>query len=456
MDNLVTIIIFCVLGVLIVTVFTFIVKSLVAPKKIDSIKKFIKQGKFSQAEKTAKAILAKNPHDFVTHFWLGETYMGANKTELAFMEYKLVNQSAIFDGQIPELAFRKKIAKLYQKYNQNAEALNEYLLISKMEPNNPDVTFNLGKIYENAGKTEVAIGFYQKTIKLNPRHAQAHAALGYLLFRSKQYLEAKKEIDFAIKQSPDTYSNYYYLGKILKENKDYSAALSAFEKAERDVNFRMKSLIERGSCYMMAQQIDNAALEFEHAVKCAKDEANQETLFARYFLAACYEKSRQIDKAIEQWEKIYTVNHTFKDVGAKLTEYKDLQSNDSMKEYLTSSSDRFMEICKKVSLAGFKLNASKCDSTRYGCTMLCSDQKSDNWMSVRQQLYLVEFYRETEPIEDSVIRRIADKVKLQNYAKAIVCASGGFTRSAIAFAENRPVELVDKDRLEKLLAQAGI
>lgn len=456
MDNLGTIIIFCVLGVLIVTVFTFIVKSLAAPKKIDSIKKFIKQGKFSQAEKTAKAILAKNPHDFVAHYWLAETYMGANKTELAFMEYKLVNQSAIFDGQIPELAFRKKIAKLYQKYNQNAEALNEYLLISKMEPNNSDVTFNLGKIYENQGKTEIAIGFYQKTIKLNPRHAQAHASLGFLLFRTKQFSEAKKEIDLAIRQSPDTYSNYYYLGKILKENKDYSAALSAFEKAERDLNFRMKSLIERGSCFMQAQQIENATVEFEHAVKCAKDDSNQETLYARYFLAACYEKSRQIDKAIEQWEKVYTVNHTFKDVGAKLTEYKDLQSNDSMKEYLTSSSEQFLDICKKVTLSGFKLNANKSDSTRYGCTMLCSDVKSDNWMSVRQQLYLVEFYRETEPLEDDVIRRIADKVKLQNYAKAFVCASGGFTRSAIAFAENRPVELVDKDRLEKLLAKAGI
>ena len=47
----------------------------------------------------------------------------------------------------------------------------------------------------------------------------------------KQYQEAKREIDLSLSISPETYSSYYYLGKILKENKDYGAAIKAFEKA---------------------------------------------------------------------------------------------------------------------------------------------------------------------------------------------------------------------------------
>lgn len=456
MDSLGQIIIFSVLGVLIVTVLIFIIKTAAAPKKIETIRKLLKQGKPGAAEKIAKQLTTKDPHDFVAHYWLGEAYLADDKSELAFMEYKLVNQNAIFDGEIPELPFRKKMASLYQKFNQPQEALKEYLLISKMESNNADTMFNIGKLYESQGRTDLAIGFYQKAIKANPRHTQAHTSLGFLLYRCKQFQEAKKEIDLAIRLSPDTYSNYYYLGKILKEAQDISGALSAFEKAERDVNLRQRSLIERGSCYMSAQQIDNAMVEFEHAVKCSKDEAGQETLYARYFLAACYEKSRLIDKAIAQWEKIYNIDHSFRDVSSKLTEYKDLQANDSMKEYLTSSTERFCEMCKKAALSAFSLSCSKCDATRYGCTMLTTDSRQDNWMNVRQQIFLVEFYRETDPLEDDVIRRIADKVKLQNYAKAIVCASGGFTRSAISFAENRPVELIDKDKLQKILTKAGV
>lgn len=456
METQTQIIVFCVLGALLLAIIFFVVKTVAAPKKIEGIQRLLKQGKPLAAQKLAKSIIAKDARDYLAHYWLGESYLADNKTELGFMEFKLVNQNAIFNGDIPELQFRKKIAALYLKFNMPQEALKEYLLLSKMEPHNADNDYNVGKIYESQGRTDLAIGFYQKAITVDKRHSQAHASLGYLLFRSKQYNEAKKEIDYAISISPETYSNYYYLGKILKENQDYSAALGAFEKAERDATYRQRCLIERGSCYMAANSIDNAIGEFEHAVKCSKDEASQETLYARYFLAACYEKARQIDKAIGQWEKIYTINHGFRDVGAKLTEYRDLQSNDSMKEYLTCSSDKFCDICKKVALAGLSLSATSCESTKYGCQILATEAKSDNWMSVRQQTYLIDFYRETEPLEDDVIRKLVDRVKSQGLAKAIVCASAGFTHSALSFAENRPVELVDKARLENILAKSGI
>src|SRR5574344_1936940 len=455
MDSLPQIIIFCVLGALIVFILVFIIKSLAAPKKIEGMQKLLKQGKPLAAERLAKSIIAKDPRDYVAHYWLGEAYLADNKTELAFMEFKLVNQNAIFDGTIPELAFRKKIASLYLKFNQPNDALKEYLLLSRMEPHNPDNDFNVGKIYEAQGRADLALGFYQKAITVDKRHTQAHAAMGYLLYRSKQYTEAKKEIDLAISLNPETYSNYYFLGKILKENKDYSSALGAFEKAERDPEYRQRALIERGSCYMAGSSTDNAIAEFEHAVKCSKDTANQETLYARYFLAACYEKSRQIDKAIAQWEKINEVSHSFKDVASKITEYRDLQSNDSMKEYLTSTAERFVEICKKTALSmGYK--STSAEPTKFGCSILAVESKSENWMSVRQHVFLIEFFRETDPIEDDVIRRIADKVKNQNYGKALVCTSSGFTHSAYNFAENRPVELIDRETLENTLAKAGI
>ena len=103
---------------------------------------------------------------------------------------------------------------------------------------------------------------------------------------------------------------------------------------------------------------------------------------------------------------------------------------------------------------GYKCTTS--EATKYGCSMLAVEAKSESWMNMRPQVFLIEFYRETEPVEDDPIRRVADKVKVQNYAKAIVCASSGFTRSAASFAENRPVELVDRETLENTLSKAGI
>jgi tetratricopeptide (TPR) repeat protein len=434
----------------------FIIKSVMQPKMIDGILKLIKQQKYSAAEKLAKVIISKNPRDFLAHYYLGKAYLADNKSELALMEYKLVNENAIFDTTIPEVEFRRQISQLYLKFNQTEDALKEFLLLTKLDPGNAENYYNAGKIYEQKNRADMALGYYQKTIQYNRRHVKAHAAMGLLLFRSKQYAEAKKEIDLAISLSPDTFSSYYYLGKILKENKDYPAAINAFEKALRDPEYRQRSLIERGSCYMMANAVENAQAEFERAVKATKDEKSSETLYARYFLAACYEKNRDIDKAIAQWEIIYQQNHSFRDVAAKLTEYRDLQSNDSLKEYLTCSQEEFAEICKKATSIGFGLSAQKVESKKWGVQIIATEQKSDDWMNVRKQLFLIYFYRDTDPIEDSTIRQIIDALKNQNATKAIICTSSGFTSAASGYAENRPVELVSKDRLEKILSKAGI
>ncbi|MCR5605696.1 MAG: tetratricopeptide repeat protein [Treponema sp.] len=453
---MVSIIVIAVLVVAVGFLLYWVIKSMITPKKIEGIKKMLKQGKNVAAERLAKAIIAKDPRDFLAHYYLGKAYLADNKSELALMEFKLVNQSAIFGPDLPELEFRQQISKLYMKFNQPQDALKEYLLLTKLEPRNSDNFYFVGKLYEQQNRADMSMGFYQKAIQLNRRNVKAHSAMGILLFRSKDYIDAKKEIELTIQMSPDTFSSYYYLGKIYKENKDYQAALSSFEKATRDPEFRQRALIERGSCYMAGEAIDNAIVEFDHAVKCSKDEGSSETLFARYFLAACYEKARKIDLAIEQWEKIYAKNHSFRDVSAKLTEYKDLQSNDSLKEYLTCSSDEFVEICKKAALAVYSLAATTAESTKYGCKIVATEKKNDNWMNVRQQLYLVEFFRETDPIEDEVIRKILDDVKRHNCTKALVFASSGFTRSAMNLAENRPIELIGKDQLEQVLDKAGV
>lgn len=434
----------------------FIVKSLLQPKKIDGIKKLVKQGKYAQAEKLAKAIIQKAPNDFRAHYYLGRSYLAEHKNELALMEYKNVSQHAIFDSQLPEVPFRTQLADLYMKFNQLDDALKEYLLLTKLEPTNAEHFFNAGKIYEQLGHADMAMGFYQKTLQFNKKHVKAHAAMGLLLFRGKDMRGAQQEINMAIQLSPETFSSYYYLGKILKESKDLPGAVKAFEKAVRDPDYKQKALLEKGSCYMLANAQDKAVTEFDRAIKASKNDKAQETLFARYFLAACYEKNRNIDKAIEQWQLIMKVNKNFRDVPSKLSEYKDLQANDSLKEFLTCSNNEFIEICKKAALAGFNLSAQTAEETKWGCQIIATEVKKDDWMNMRKQLFLVNFYRITDPIEDTEVRRALDLSKSKNCVKAFACTSSEFTTTAIRFAENRPIELVPKEKLETILAKAGI
>ncbi len=452
--NIGSIILIFVLAAAVFLLLFFVVKSVVSPKKIESLQKLIKQGKISSAIKNAKAIIQKDPQNYLAHYYLGKAYLKDNKSELALMELKYVDQHAVFDANLSELEFRQEIAPLYTKFNQPDEALKQYLLLTKLNPRDAENFYNVARIYEAKGKSDAALGFYDKTIKLNKRHVKAHAAMGLLLFRAKQLQEAKKEIDLAISLSPETFSSYYYLGKILKENKDFPGAVKAFEKAQRDSEFRQKALVECGTCYMAGNSIDNAINCFERAISSVKDSEKQETIYARYFLASCYEKTRKIEKAIEQWELIYAKNHSFRDVAAKLSEYKDLQANDSLKEYLTSSEENFLQICKNACIAGIKLEPQQITMQKWGCQILATEAKDADWRSIRKQAFLIKFFRETDPLEDFIVRKTLDEIKSQNCSKAFICSSSGFTRSAIAAAENRPCELVNKESLEKLLDKA--
>ena len=170
-----------------------IVKSILSPKKIEGIQKLIKQGKYGSAVKLAKNMITKNPRDFKAHYFLGKAYLADNKPELALMEYKIVNQTAIFDETFSEREFRRQIAQLYYKFNQPEEALKEYILLTKLEPNVSEHFYNAGKLFENRQKSDQALSFYQQAIKLDRRNVKAHASLGLLLFRAKQFAEAKKE-----------------------------------------------------------------------------------------------------------------------------------------------------------------------------------------------------------------------------------------------------------------------
>ena len=87
--------------------------------------------------------------------------------------------------------------------------------------------------------------------------------------------------------------------------------------------------------------------------------------------------------------------------------------------------------------------------------MVAGDANGGNWQSMRKQLSFLRFYRDTEPIEESAVREVLDKAKAAKCTKAYIMVSSEFSRSAVQFAENRPVELRSKIKLEEMLAQAN-
>ncbi|TVR57973.1 MAG: restriction endonuclease [Spirochaetaceae bacterium] len=450
------IILIIIVGVGVGLITFFIVKSVIAPKKTAHLVELVKQKKTAQAIRVAKQMIAKDARNPEAHYLLGLAYDADSKPELALMEFKTVNQIGQFTKICPEVPFRTKIAELFEKFNQPEEALKEYLVLLKRDPQNAEYYFRVGRLFEERSKSAKATAYFKKAIDLDGRHASAHLHLGLLLYKAKRPTEARPYLDFAVRAQPDNPETHYYIGRIQKDAKEYTAALGSFEKASRSPEFKLKSLIERGMCLLGLNDTARAIVELERAVSLSKDknELSNETLYARYLLAACFEKNREIERAIEMWEEVYRAKPGFRDVAEKLSRYQEMRTDDRVKDYMTSSREELQKLCISI-VEALGLSVREVAAYGDGCDVIAVESQS-RWRNTRKLPKLFRFLRDAEMVDESRVRAIHEDIKKKNITRAVIVTSSTFTRVAIEFAESRPVDLWNKEKLQELLQEAKI
>ena len=310
----------------------YILKSIILPKRAAAAADQLSKSKRTQAIRTAKAMIEKDPKDVEAHYLLGKAYLAEKREEQAYREFRSVSRLGITGKNIPEIEFRETIAALYAKFNEADEALKEYILLIKLHPENPGYYYHSGKLFSSRNRGDLAEQYLRKAISLNPKEGSYHFELGMLYYLSKRIKEASAEFEEALNLNPQDGQILLYMGKILKDSKDYAGAVSYLEKASRDQEYKQRALVELGSCYMSLKMLGKAIAELERAVNCIEKEDEPDGLYARYFLAMCYEKTQEIGKAVAQWDKIYAIKKNFRDVGQKLTQYIEYRQGNTEKE----------------------------------------------------------------------------------------------------------------------------
>jgi len=430
----------------------FVIKSGSMPKRADQFAGLLQRGKTQAVIKAARAILEKEPKNADVRYFLGKALLLEKKEGEAFTELKSISQSGAMGEFIPEEEFRKELAQLFVKNRQAEEAIKEYILLIKKKPENPEYYFWVGKLLTEVNHVDKAQNYLKKAAELAPRDPKIQAELGVMLYKSKNVQEARDALERSIKYQGDNSQAYYFLGKIQKDLKDYTDAVTTLEKAARDPVYRLRAMLERGSCYIALNSIDRAITDLERAVKSITEEKAQESLFARYYLGLCYEKTHKMDKAIEQWDKIQSIKTGFKDVEAKLSQYQDLREDDSVKDFLSAGNQDFLEICKTLVIKALGLNVKSVKSiTPDGAELIAVENTS-----ARKLPHIIRIYRSPDMIDESKIRSLLDDAKQQNMGRALIMTSTGYSRRAVEFAESRPIELYSKEKLQDLLKKSLI
>jgi len=442
-----------IVGFVLVILMFFLARKYLVPKRIEQVHDFLRQERYAQAIRGAKALLAKDPRNVDAHYLLAKAYLNDGSPELAVVEFKTINQIGRFGGYCQEDAFHKEAGEVFKSQNQIAEALKEYLLLIQSQPNVADYYFEVGDLLERRGNSDKSFGYYKRATKIDPEHSGSHYKLGLLFYRAKKSPEAKFELTQALKYDSENYDAQYYLGKVLRDNQDFIGALKYFEKAQRSADLKVKALIERGGCYLSLNNYDRAISELSRATRLAADDDSLESLYSRYFLAVAYEKNRNLEGAIEEWEKIYAIKPSFQDVAEKLSHYQEIRTDDRVKDYLTSNQPTFHRISQAI-VHAMRLEVRETTNIQSGCQIVAAEAEL-KWRSVRKMPRLIWFLRVPDPVNENVVRRLLEEMRIMNIPRGVVFTSSSFSRKAIEFAETRPIDLYKKAQLQNFLTKAN-
>lgn len=441
-------IIFIIVGLSVIIMLIFIIKNLFYPHKNSKVQELYNQGKYSNAIKISKRILSKEPGNNAIRYTLGISYLKIDEKSKALEELKKVSIAGNFTGVTNEFEYRNLIADLFLSFNQPKEALKEFILLIKIDPENEKLYYKVGCLFSQLNKIENAIIYLKKTIKINPQHPHAHFQLGKLYFQLKKLEEAENELNLSTRYNINDYSQFFYLGKIYKEKNDFKKAIIAFENSQRNQEFKVKSLLERGLCHINLKNVDLAIIDFERAIALASQKED-EIFFARYYLAYCFEEKRNIDKALEQWEEIFSKKPSFKDVGKKLSNYKELRNDDKMKDYLTTGDSDFIELCKQIT-SNMNVSIREIEIIQNGCQII-GIETDKNKQITKKEPVILWFLRLQEFVSENLTRTLYEEMKRLGIHKGIILTNTNFAEDAIIFAEGRPIDFFRKNKLQKLL-----
>jgi tetratricopeptide (TPR) repeat protein len=409
----------------------------------------IEAGQTKQAIKKLTEILEKDDRNTYAHYLLAEAYIKENNPKFAIVEYRQVLKYSKYNEKVREVDVRTKLAKLHLEQGALDDAKNEYLILTKLEPDNFKNFFELGTIYFRTNALDRALVFFKKSVALNARDEQSLYYLGQIYYQNNLFPDAKQSFLEAIKLEPNSYRAHYFLGLVLRQMSDLEWAVKEFDIAQKSEELKVKCFLAKGSCHMQKGMIPKAIQEFERGLKFARKGSDTE-LGLRYYLAECCEKTRDLHAAIYQWEKIAEMKPNFRDVQAKLKNYAEFRQDDRIKDFLICGLSQFEHTCRKL-VEAMNFNITDINIVSDTDIEMVATESEGKWRNTRQTNRLIRILRTTDTIQEKLLRVLHESMKAKNATRIIVITSGDYAQSAIDFANTRPIELYGKNELINML-----
>lgn len=449
---IVSILIAVIIALLLVSIMVAVKSMKRKDEKTDVSQKIQRKGK-SAILREAEKKLAHDPHNVSALEMIGDIYYSEKNWEKVHSVYKtLFDISAAHpEVDLVKSTLRMGIASYYlEKYEDAASTL---MYCIKKAPDNFDVNMYLGKTLVKLNTFDKAIYCFKKAKVIQPENNEVNELLGTSLFKYQKYRDCLPFLKRVLDENPSNKEILFDMAVAMTECGMGDKALKVFSHLRPDPNYGAQSCLEAGKMHERVKDFTSAVKDYEIALKL-QNVPEQILLQIKYRLANTYIAMNDIAKALSYLRQIQLAKPQYKDVDALVARYSELNQNKNLQTYLLSGTSDFVALCRKFISAYYKDALIKVEDVQVASEsveIICEVETS-KW-EARQ---IFRFYRTQNVIGDINVRDFHGKLRDAKCDTGVCITMGSFSESAHKYTEGRPIDLIEKDALTKILKKINM
>ncbi|MBQ2313856.1 MAG: tetratricopeptide repeat protein [Treponema sp.] len=409
----------------------------------------------SQIVKEANRRLAKNPDDPNGLVPLGDVCFTNQVWDKALSIYQnliRISSTVVSDKiNIGEVKTRAGICSFkLEKYDDAIKYLTEAYALA---PHSFDVNYYLGAAFCKGKQYDKATSCLKKAMMIDPQAENINVLLGESLYKTNHFKESQPYFKKALDADPGNKEALFDLADAMSEEGHGDKAIKVFMHLRPDPVYGARSCLRAGIYHFNQGTKDVAVQDFLIGLKHTS--AAPETLTElKYRLALCYFDLNKFPQGLDLLRQIRATDENYKDVNALIARYQELSQNTNLQVYLSGTVGDFTALCRKIVSSFYKNANVTIQDIRVGSayTDIVANVSSPRFDNTE----VFRFFRTTGTTGEFYVREFHDSLHDAKLDKGFCVTAGAFSSEAHKYIEGRPVDLIEKVQLSKLLKAIAV
>lgn len=406
----------------------------------------------AQIVREANKRLAKNPHDPLGLVPLGEIYFESQLWDKAYNVYSDLVKIALAknDGSIDLFSslLRQGITALHlEKLPEATQSLMSAIKINSVafEPN-----YYLGKTMSLLEQYDKAIPLFKKALLAKPEATDIYIQLGQCFYKAKKYRDSLPCFKRALDEDPGNKEALFHMADAMSYEGHPEKAIKVFMHLRADPTYGPRSCLQAGIFHLKTNEAMSAIQDLEIGLK-HENIPPEIKIELEYNLARSYFEANMIPKGLGMLKTIRTKNANYKDVNTLISRYQELSQNSNLQIYISANSGEFATLCRKFISTKYRNSTVRIQSI--DVDVLYTDILAEIFSSKWEDVALFRFFRTTGATREIYVREFHGHMSDVKAARGFCISAGTFTEEARKYIEGRPIDLIEKNDLTKILKQ---